>query len=89
MAIGEQKEVARERILLQYTLHPCLQSVKALAQIHRFQSHENAGRRRYVQHDDCRLAHSERIHVAVAVAPNRTRIPPGSTTSAAHAPAQA
>ncbi len=42
MAIGEQKNVTREWILFQYTLHPGLQSIKALPQIHRLEGNEDA-----------------------------------------------
>ena len=71
-------------LLLQYRLHPGVKTVETSAHIQRFEGHENPRGRRQAQHGRCRACITEPIHWALAAGLNRTAIPMGRRTSAAH-----
>jgi len=86
---NEHKEVAREWILLQHSLHPSIQPVEVLPHIDRFQSHKDARCCRWTQHDGRTVFSNDAIHDGVAATPSRTTTPSGNWTSAAHGPVAA
>ena len=85
-AIGEQKEMAGQRVLSQHALHARREPVETLAQVHWLQGHEDAVGGRQTQHPWRTAFITASIHEASARAPKRTVTPLGQVTSAAHRP---